>query len=201
MIIYGSKAVRLNSAQSKVSICPGCGTQGSLVFSVYRRHAHIFWIPLFPIGMIGVSQCQHCNQLLEAKNMPENIRRDYEVLKNHTKKPLWQFAGLAIIVGLIIWGNISSSNGEKLEVNYLASPLTGDIYKYKIESKRYTTLKVVRVSNDSVFISPNEYETDKLTGVYKIDKQQNYSDMVYGISKENLNAMHKRGEIYDVSRN
>ncbi len=132
--------------------------------------------------------------------MPENIRRDYEVLKNHTKKPIWQFSGLAIIVGLIVWGNISSSYNAKMEKEYLSSPLVGDIYEYKVNNERYTTLKVVRLSNDSIFISPNEYETNKVSGVYKINKEENYSDEVYSFSKEDLDTMYRKGEIYEIHR-
>ena len=88
MIIYGSRAVHLASAQPTSITCPSCGTQGSLVISTFRRHAHIFWIPLFPIGKTGVSQCQHCKQVMKVKEMPNNIRKEYEYVKDEKRGPL-----------------------------------------------------------------------------------------------------------------
>ena len=54
MIIYGSKAVHLKSAQPPTAVCPSCGQTGTTVLTQgYSKHAHVFWIPLFPIGRIG----------------------------------------------------------------------------------------------------------------------------------------------------
>ncbi len=200
MIIYGSKAVHLKTVQSKASTCPSCGTQGSLAISVFRKHAHVFWIPLFPIGKKGISQCQHCKNVLETKEMPEPIKREYENLKNETKGPIWQFAGLGLIAILIAWGNYRSGEDKKVELEYIKSPQIGDVYEYKTETGSYSTLKVVRISSDSVFVSPNEYEITQMSKLYKIDKSENYSELSYGISKINLNDMYDLGDIFDINR-
>lgn len=108
MIIYGSKAVHVKSTQPKTITCPSCGTKGSLVLSLYRKHAHIFWIPLFPIGKKGVSQCQHCKNVLEYKDMPAPIKEEFKILKSEAKGPIWQYAGLVLIAILIAWGGYAS---------------------------------------------------------------------------------------------
>ncbi|WP_299435725.1 zinc-ribbon domain-containing protein [uncultured Aquimarina sp.] len=200
MIIYGSRAVHIKSEQSKTAICPSCSTQGSLTLSVFRRHAHIFWIPLFPIGKKGISQCQHCKNVLKTKEMPEPIRREYDILKNKTKGPIWQFAGLGILIVLIAWGSYASAENKKLAGEYIASPMNGDIYEYKIETRSYSTLKVIAVSRDSVFVSPNEYEISKKSRIFKINKPENYSEFSYGISIEKLKEMYDSGEIFDINR-
>ncbi|WP_299314284.1 zinc-ribbon domain-containing protein [uncultured Aquimarina sp.] len=200
MIIYGSKAVHIKSEQSKKSICISCGTQGSLTLSVFRRHAHIFWIPLFPIGKKGMSQCQHCKNVLKTKEMPEPIRKEYDILKNKAKGPIWQFTGLGILVVLIAWGSYVNGQDKKLETEYIVSPMDGDIYEYKIETNSYSTLKVTSVSKDSVFVSPNEYEISKKSRIYKINKSENYSEFSYGISKARLKEMYESGEIFDINR-
>lgn len=200
MIIYGSRAVHLKSAESKLAICPSCKTQGSLIFSVFRKHVHVFWIPLFPIGKKGVSQCQHCKSTLETKEMPEPIKREYDNFKNEANGPLWQFAGLGLIAILIIWGNYASREDKKLELKYIETPVKGDIYEYKIESGSYSTLKVTSISSDSVFIVPNEYVISRMSKIYKIDKPENYSELSYGISKDKLKEMYSSGYILDIKR-
>lgn len=200
MVIYGSKAAHLKSAQPKAAVCPSCGQTGTIILSAYSRHAHIFWIPLFPIGRIGVSQCQHCKHTLEVKDMPHDLKREYENLKAETKTPIWQFSGLALIAVLIAFFIYSDGQNKKKHVEYIASPAVGDVYEYKTESSNYSTLKVIDVSGDSVFVTPNDYETDKMSGVYKIDKEENYADFSYGISRDDLKQMHSEGTIYDVNR-
>ncbi|WP_108808265.1 zinc-ribbon domain-containing protein [Aquimarina spinulae] len=200
MIIYGGKTVHLKSERSKTTTCPSCGTQGSLILSVYRVHAHVFWIPLFPIAKKGTSQCQHCKNVLKTKEMPESVKREYDNLKNNAKGPIWQFAGLGLIVVLITWGIYAGREDKKLALEYLVSPWVGDIYEYKIKTGSYSTLKVMSVSNDSVFVSPNEYEISRMSKIYKINTPKNYSESSYGISKNKLKEMYDSGEIFDINR-
>ncbi|WP_430908539.1 zinc-ribbon domain-containing protein [Maribacter sp. 2-571] len=200
MIIYGSKAVHLKSKQSKTTTCPNCRTIGSVVLSVYRRHAHIFWIPLFPIGKKGVSQCQHCKNLLKINEMPEPIKREYNALKKETKGPIWQFTGPGILTALVAWGVYAEGERKKRDMEYISAPMKGDIYEYKVASGSYSTLKVTRLSHDSVFVSPNDYEISKKSGLHTIDKSENYSDSIYGISKNELREMYGSGVIFNIGR-
>lgn len=201
MIIYGSKPVHLKSAQPPTAACPSCGQTGTTVLSTYSKHAHIFWIPLFPIGRTGVAQCQHCKHAIADTHLPHDLKREYNTLKAETRTPIWQFSGLALIAILVVFMNYSSGETKKKELEYMANPVVGDVYKYKTEKQNYSTLKVISVSSDSVFVSPNEYETNKMTGVYEIEKEENYADFSYGISKGDLKQMHTDNEIYAIDRN
>jgi hypothetical protein len=69
---------------------------------VFQRYAHIFWIPFFPIGKTGASQCGHCKQVLKEKEMPSSLKMAFDDVKSRTKTPYWTFAGVAIIVVLIV---------------------------------------------------------------------------------------------------
>lgn len=201
MIVYGSKSVHLKSAQPTTTVCPSCGQTGTIILSTYSKHAHVFWIPLFPIGRLGLSQCQHCKHMLETDKMPGELRMEYNTLKATTRAPLWQFSGLALIAFIFL--SVTYSNGEdkKKALEYLANPAVGDVYEYKTDSKNYSTLKVMAVSADSVFVSPNEYETNKMTHMYEIDKAENYPDITYSISISDLKQKYISNNIYDINRN
>ncbi len=199
MIIYGSKAVHLKSAKS-TRTCPNCNNQGTLTFDVFGKHAHIFWIPLFPLGKKGYSECSHCKQVLEIKEMPEPIKQECRNFKSETKSPIWQFAGLGIFLAVMAIGAYASENDKKLEKEYIVSPQKGDVYEYKVETGNYSTMKVVKVSKDSVFVSPNEYEISRRSKIYKIDKPKNYSQSSFGISRDKIKKMYDTGEIFDINR-
>ena len=133
MIVYGSNSKHLKTEQSKHTTCPNCETKGSLVFSVYRRHAHVFWIPLFPIGKVGASQCQNCQNVLEKGEMPKDIKAEYQAFSETAKGPIWQFSGLVLIAALVIWIKFSIDEDTKTEQQYISSPQIDDIYEYKIK--------------------------------------------------------------------
>ncbi len=200
MIIYGTKAVHLKSEQSVTAICPSCETQGTTIFSVFRKHAHIFWVPLFPIGKVSQSTCEHCKATLEEKEMPATFKRELDVVKSTSKGPIWQFSGIAIIAVLIVWGNFANDLDKEEELTFIAAPLLGDIYEYKMTSNSYSTWKVVGVSSDSVEISENQYEINKLSKIYKIDKPENYSLYPFKIAKTTLQFMYDSGDIKDINR-
>ena len=201
MIIYGTRSQHLKSSQPPSMVCPHCGQTGTTVLSVYSKYAHIFWIPIFPVGRTAYSQCAHCKQVLEQNKMSPELQRESNNLKAQTRTPIWQFAGVVLIAALVGFSMYASGQAAKDRQEYIANPMTGDIYNIKTEDKNYTTFKIVSVTADSVFVSPNKYETDKSTGIYKINKAENYLDESYGISRSTLKQMLQDDTIYGIDRN
>ncbi len=200
MIVYGSHPVRIKSHNDKTLKCPNCDTQGSLYFQYYSTHAHVFWIPLFPVMRKGYSSCSNCNQEVKPKNMTDHVRRAYDSIKSDTKVPIWQFSGLgliAILIGFIYYN--TKANDQKYK-EYIANPQNGDVYSYKLNFKEYSTLKVAQITTDSIYVIPNEYVTNKRTGINEIDISSNYGDLMYGIAKTEINRMFEAEEIYEIER-
>lgn len=200
MIIFGTRSAHINSVQSRNTTCPSCEKTGHITFSFFRKHAHIFWIPTFPLNKTGVSQCQHCKNVLEEKQMPERLRREFNEAKKEAKGPLWQFSGLILFATLFIWVGYQSKQDKKSQGEFIEAPQQGDLYKYKIESGSYSTFKIDSVSKDSVYVFLNNYEISKSSRIYKIDKEKNYSKDLYSFSKEELKEMYSKGKITDIDR-
>ena len=200
MIIYGTGAAHVHSEKLKHIPCPSCETEGSLVLSIHRRHAHIFWIPLFPIGKRGVVQCQHCGYARSTKDSTGPIHKEYENLKDVSRGPLWQFAGLGVLAILIALIAYVANGIDQRNLKYIEAPKEGDVYEYRIESGHYSTMKVIEVSDDSVFVLFNEYEMNRSNKLREIDLPKNYSDTVYGLSREQLKELYDEGDIMDVNR-
>lgn len=201
MIIYGSRASHLRSIQLTNEHCPHCGTQGSVTMFTMGRYAHVFWIPLFPIGRVSVSQCQHCKQTLEENQMPAQIKAYHQRNLSETRIPLWQFAGLFLIFMAVAFGVYANSKDAEQESAYLQDPQAGDIYEFKTGDGSYTTFKLMHVTSDSVIVIYNAYEVNKITGISQIDKEENYSDTVmYALSRAEVKALHEKGDIIDINR-
>ena len=132
--------------------------------------------------------------------MSSSFASAFNQLKASTKVPKWQFSGLGVIAILIAFMSFVSMESNKKELIYIADPQKGDVYEYKSNKGFYSTLKVAEVNRDSVFVLENDFETDKMTGIYKIDKSENYGLISYAISRSELQKMYDEKVIYDVNR-
>lgn len=198
MIIYGRRGTHLKSGRLSHVTCPQCGTTGSMTGSVFGQYAHIFWIPLFPIGKTGGTQCQHCKQVLKEKEMTPAVRAGYQGLVKETKVPIWNFAGLVIVAILITYGSYASGETAKVEEGYFKAPAKGDLYQVLVEGN-YTTFRVEEVNTDSLLVSWNNYGVTKATGLYKIDKDENYSEPV-SMARSEVVEMKGAKKIYHIVR-
>lgn len=200
MVIFGSGSAHIKTASAGNLTCENCNNQGTISFSIFRKHAHIFWIPVFPLNKTGASECSHCQQVLKPKQMPERMKMEYKNFKSDAKGPIWQFSGSILIICLIAFAGYSSGKDKENTSKYLSEPAIGDVYEYKIESGSYSTMKVMQVTSDSLFMSFNDYEISKSTRIYKIDKEENYPDEIYGVSRQDLLDMNVEGDIMDINR-
>ncbi|MFZ4798645.1 MAG: hypothetical protein ACOYMA_14195 [Bacteroidia bacterium] len=198
MIVYGSKS-KVLATENLMDKCPNCGTQNSVELSVLQKYGHVFWIPFFPMGKTGISNCSHCKQVLELKEMPDNIKVSYENLKPSTKTPIWMFSGLALVAVLIIFGVITNKKKGEKNAQLIITPQSGDIFEIKTKDNQYTLYKIDQVVGDSVFVQTNNYETNKLTGLNDL-KSKEYSEDVVGYTKAELKQMLDNGEIIDIER-
>ncbi len=200
MIIYGSRPVHIKTVECNHITCQNCDTKGPILLSIFRKHAHVFWIPLFPIGKTGGSECMNCKNVLEPKEMPQDLRQEYDLLKADARGPIWQFSGLLLILVVIIWANFQSAADTKEEREYLANPQIGDVYQTKSESNNYSTMIITDIDADTIYMCFNDYETNKVTGIYKIDIPENYPDSSFGMLHADIVALYDEDKIIDIKR-
>lgn len=201
MIIYGSKNKEL-AKEIVTDKCENCGKQNSIDLHLFQKYAHVFWIPFFPTGKTGVSQCDHCKQVLKLKEMPASIRLNYDNLKAQTKTPIWMYSGLGVVFFFITVIIFSGIENDKKNKQLILTPQHGDIFEIKTKDNQYTLYKIAEVQSDSVFVRVNNYETNKATGLGELKSkgEETYSDGVFGFSKAELKVMLNKGEIINIIR-
>lgn len=102
IFIYGTRAKTIATRQLGHVVCKHCGEPKSVYGNVVSRHIHLFRIPLFPLGKEGYSLCTHCKQTLDERRMPVNYREAVHALKSESKVPVWQFAGLVVLIAGVV---------------------------------------------------------------------------------------------------
>ena len=200
MLIFGVRSVQVNAAKTRKVTCTNCGKKGLITVKVFRKHFHLFWIPMFPVFKTGSSQCGNCGEVLEPKEMPKFLKNEFLKVKSDSSGPYWQFSGLALAAGLALYFNHVGEQDRIDEQEYLSKPSQGDVYMYKISRGSYSSLKVDSVSFDSVFVYQNDQSTFRRSKVYFINRNENYSYSSYGISRKRIEEMYGAEDIFDILR-
>jgi len=199
MIFYGTKGAHLKSEKVSVTKCAHCEQQTSYTVSIFGRYAYLYWIPIFPLPKKGVAECDNCKVTLEPKQMDEHLRMKYDNVNRNVKTPITYWIGSLILLAAIAFGIYSVNQHKKDVVEYIKAPQAGDVVEYK-PTDFYSTLKITRVENDSVYFAQNKYEIERQSKIYKIDKASNYTEEVYGISLKDYQKMFDTNEFLDVDR-
>ncbi len=201
MIVYGSKTKQLLSEPISEK-CPNCATPDSLQMTVSQKYAHVFWIPFFPIGKTGVTQCSHCKQVLDKKEFTEPLMRHYETMKAQTRTPIWTFSGIALLSLLIAWGIQTGKENDAENAKLIMTPMKGDIYEIKHDYKEYTLYKVDDVKGDTVMLLMSQYISNKSSGLNEIKQKgdEGYDGEMMMVFKSDLKTMLEKGEIMDIDR-
>jgi len=201
MIVYGYRSTHLRSALLQNTKCPNCETKNQMTASVYGRHVHIFWIPLFPAGKTSVFECQHCHKGFKKKELNEDGKLAFKNFKSSVKTPLWKYSGLLIIGLLIALGVYSSKQKDSKTAEYIANPALNDVYTFKTNQNYYSTFKIIQVFKDSIYVNYNNLETSKLSGIRKIDKAKNYNDSLYYVlTPIDIETWQASGDLKSVKR-
>ena len=98
MLIYGTRATTLDEFDVPLAECAHCGQRGTQRMAVFGRYAHVFWIPLFPIGKVAVAECMHCKRTLRKKEFSTELKRKYEEQSGRVGRPVWHWAGLTVLL-------------------------------------------------------------------------------------------------------
>lgn len=200
MIIYGSNASLIANSKPTHIQCPQCQEHGTVEFEILSRYAHVFWIPFFPIGKKGVAVCSNCNFNPGKKEMNKAYSDEITNLKSISRPPIWHFTGLAVLLLAIVTGVYAVEQEKKSEVKLLQSIATGDIYEFKSEDGNFSSMKVNRVTTDSVYMLYNLYSINKRNHVYEINIDSNFTKEEFAYSKQEIVDLYETGEFIHIKR-
>ncbi|MET3029134.1 zinc-ribbon domain-containing protein [Flavobacterium sp. UW10123] len=203
IFFYGTKASTIKNGIINNVTCPHCDTNTGMNYSIFGKYAHLYWIPIFPVGKVKILECKNCKSTYELKKLPESIQQKFnkEQEQNPSKTPIHHFA-LLIIIGLgVIFGFYSSFKSDSDSKEFAENPKVGDVYFETTSTGKYSTSKVTKVTTDSVFVLVNNMEIDKKSNVYKINTNSNFTTNTYGYSRKQIIDFVKDGKtIYEIQR-
>ena len=200
MIVFGSNSSHLKFEHLNEAVCPHCQSQDVIDINVFGRYAHIFWIPVFPMGKTGTTSCQHCKQTLKEKEMPSEFKQAFKHFKGSLKTPVWHFSGLIIIALFVGWSIYAGKQNQVKNDSSIANPMVGDVYEVKTNDEYYSLLKVTRVGEEQISIVSNKFEVSRTSKLQLIDKEDNFQGETFEMDKDRVLELYQTGDIIDVKR-
>lgn len=198
--IYGKKPVVLNEIIPKTTSCTFCESMGTVSLISHSTHVHLYYVPIFPLGVKVTSYCSSCTCELKEKEFPNLYKSHSDIVRNGSKTPLWQYSGVALIVSLIIFFTVRSQITSQNEALYLSQPLKGDVYHYKLDFNQYSTFKIASINGDSVFFHHNSMEANTPTMLSELNKEENYEEELLYMFTRELDSIYNEGNIIDIIR-
>jgi hypothetical protein len=203
IVIIGTRDSKIKNGKITATECPKCESKASIMYNVYSRYIHITLIPIFPVSKIIDAECNNCKEIFEYENLSEDIKIKLQNEKeiNTLKTPIWMFSGLIILVGFItFWIYTNIETNDKTNV-FIQNPTLGDVYNLKFSNGYYSTMRIDKVTTDSVYLTQNDYNAYMPYEVDKIDKPENYTNRKVKYSKKDLLHLHQEEEIFSITRN
>ncbi len=198
----GRKKAKLGNMQSPNEPCPSCQMTGSLFFKFYRKHIHLYFLPLFPYKNVASVTCVQCGFHQDPiKKSSGSLYQEFKFFLPEFKKPLWQWTGSFVfpaLIGLFIWLGVSLNKKEELAI---LNPQVNYVLSYKTEDGLYSTYKIVQVSMDSVWVSPNKYYSESRKGNRKYKRANDYNTDTLVFEKKEIVRLYQSEIIYGVETN
>ncbi len=179
MIFFGTNSSTIKTGKLSFVKCPHCENEVTMNYTVLGKYAHLYWIPFFPTGKEIYLQCNQCGTAYNLKDLDQKIKDRFqqELDKYPAKTPITHFSAaiiLALIAGFAFYMT-NKKDDETLE--YAKNPKVGDVYHYETPELKghFSTLKITKITKDSIFVMVNGMETDSKSSIDKILKDSNYT--------------------------
>jgi hypothetical protein len=204
LIFFTKKNINIKNGQIKNIDCPNCGSNTNIIYNVFAKYISVLWIPFFPLNRTTtITECSLCKKTYEYLNfLPSDIKKK---LQNQNQKypfhtPLWMYTGVFVVLVFFLYCFYNIKKEEKNTSIYIKNPKVGDVYSIKISDGHFTSARVDKINNDSIYLTDNNYETDQITGIDDINVAKNYTTVKEVLTKKEIQEAYKKEKIFAIHR-
>lgn len=197
LFIYGVRDKKLKTYSDREFLCENCNSP-KFDYIVRQKYFHLFLIPIVPVDKYAGIHCNDCGftrKEIYSKNGSAYIKK--------TRTPVYMYSWLILIGLLIAYGITNSSVVSSKEKEYIKNPVEGDVYSIKFKDDNnqdaYTLIKIINVSNDSVyFFQCNVYYSQIMSS---LKTNEYFVTDTFASSKAEIANMYNEGTITRIYRN
>ncbi len=196
LFLIGTKDSNIKNGFIRNEKCPKCQIENTLIFSIFRRYVYITLIPLFPVGKTVNIECTTCKNRFNYDDL--SIEGQEKLRNEKLTSSIWMFLGTIILFLFLVYcinNYIQNKNSLKVLIN---EPAIGDVYNLKFSNGYYSTFKIDKITNDSIYTTYNNFDAYMPYDVDDLDQTENYSNKKVSYSKRQLLELYQNGEIIKI---
>lgn len=179
MIFFGTNSSTIKTGKLSYVKCPHCENEVTMNYTILGKYAHLYWIPFFPTGKEIILECNHCRSTYNLKQLDQKTKDKFkqELEKYPAKTPVFHFSAAIIIALIAAFAFYMSSKNDDDTIDYGKNPKVGDVYHYEIPEMKghYSTMKIMKITKDSVFAILNNMEIESKSNIDQILDDNNYT--------------------------
>ena len=204
MIFFGTNARSIKKGQLNNVDCPNCKNSTTMRYSIFGKYFHLYWIPVFPLKQLPVSECNSCKQSFGYVDIGFNdtIRKKLLIEKerNLVRYPFWMYTGSFLIIALFGFGFYSMYETKVNNALFIKNPKVGDVYYTKLNNGHFSTMRVDKTSRTEVYVTNNDYEIDSEFDVSNLDESKNYTKFKDTLTVLELQQHFNNENIIEINR-
>ncbi len=191
MAVVSSKSYKTLDKLSRLGIeCSNCHSK-EMAIEVRCQVTYLNLIPTWASNKHLVGHCDKCGEIIPFSRIPAYHQpKGLELLKKSSYK-WYYFIGIFLfttfILGSILLIFSGSSERDKQLYNDLQNINSNNVVFYKLDNGDFTSMKVIEVRNDTIFVNENKLSTNK--NFYSIDQDNNYSQKTNFYTRKQLDEM------------
>ncbi len=194
-ILHGRRTAKIKKYTDVHQNCKSCKVF-DLDVRVYRDYYHLFFIPVFPIGVKTAKiNCKNCGEPFRM----DSLQSEYE---KKTRTPFYLYTIpilFALLIAVVVNANMNTQKEKKI---FVENPMVGDVYKIRKDEDNSTTyyfLKLVRINGDTVVTYHNNLVYHSFVSKFNNEDYFVKNDELY-FTKDELKKMLNNKEINSVER-
>jgi hypothetical protein len=201
-MIFRKKTVEVKTGSINNVKCKLCNEATTIYYITSVKYISLYFIPFFPYKKITEFICDNCDNYIKYDDLSIEIQNKWQRINENepAKRPLWTFSGLFLFVLILIWAIFQSNRAENNYQKYFNKPLVGDIYFTNFKGSEYSTMKIIKVSEDKIEFVVSDSIASKYLKNTQLDNVKYYSNKFKTFEIEKIKKLLDDRKIYRIDR-
>jgi hypothetical protein len=195
IFVYGSYTTEIDSFIPKGAICPDCNAQNQISIHKVIDVIHFMYVPIIPTRIENIVHCKSCNYEFSMNDLDKESKHFWQKFKSLKRTPIWYYSGPLLVLLIFSYLGISQLKHENKMLERLQNGNEKQIIEYENENGSFSTMKTIKINNDSVWFFYNDYQIDDYQFIDKITGDNHYSSDTNKVSLETIKRLINDGKV------
>ena len=200
VFVYGSYSTEIDSSRPKGAICPDCNSKNQIGLHKVIDVIHFMYVPIIPTKIETIIHCKSCGLEFSKGDLDKKSKNYWSQFDSLKRTPIWFFSGPLTILLVLGYLGFSKFKSENKMLERLQNGNQNQIIEYEKENGSFSTMKTIKITNDSIWFHYNDYQIDDHNFIDRITGQNLYSTDTTTVGMETIKTLINNGKVQMIYR-